>query len=110
MLSSKDFPYPLNTVIEEDVEIPTFEPVVNEKKQRVEFRKTIRKVKQKTIYVDAKPTRIICAKDHQYLPVDKGRYLFGCIKCDWHKIAFPVTYKYDQDAKTLTHRTTGIKA
>ena len=108
MKDSKDFPHPLNTFIEEEVEVATMVPRVNEKEKRVEFVKGVKKVKQKTYYADSKPVKIVCS-DHRFVCLDKGKYLFKCKKCTWHKIAYPVTFKFDEKTGILTYRRTGIK-
>jgi len=104
-----NFPHPLNTWIDEEVEVPVMTPKVNEKESRVEFTQEMKKVAQKTMYVDSKQTRIVCGS-HTYACIDKGSYLFKCKKCDWHKIAFPVTFKFDQETGILTYRHTGIRS
>ena len=104
-----DFPHKLNEWIEEEVDVPSTETVVNEKENRVEFKQNTRKATQKTIYLDSKPTRVICG-DHHYTCIDKAKYVFKCTKCDWHKIAFPVTYKFNPETGKLIHRETGIQA
>lgn len=104
-----DFPHPLNTVIEEEIEIPSFEPTVNEKKSRVEFKETTQKATRKTIYIDqSNPTKVICNK-HKYACINKGKSIFKCTKCDWHRIALPVTFKFDEKTGILTYRKTGIR-
>lgn len=103
------YPFKTNEFIEEEVDVPSFEPVVNEKKKRVEFRRTTVKATRKTMFVDSKPRRVIC-KDHKYFPIDKGKYTFKCMNCDWHRIAPPITFKFDQKTGKLTYRETGVPA
>ena len=105
----KDFPHPLNTFIEEEVDMPTFTPGVDEKNNRVEFKQEMKKVKQRTIYVDSKPTRLVCSA-HIYACINKGKYHFKCTKCDWHRIALPITFKFDPETGILTYRESGIRA
>lgn len=100
------FPHPTNQWIEEDVEVPSYEPQVNEEEKRVEFNQKKQLMKQKTIYVDTKPVQVICG-NHVFECVDKPKYLFKCTKCDWHKIAYPVTYRFDPETGFLTHRNGG---
>ena len=101
------FDKPLDTFIEEDIEIPSFEPVVNEKEKRVEFKQTTRKATRKTYYAHSKPQRVVCAGGtHKFRCIDKGKYVFKCINCDWHRILYPVTYKFDEKTGIATHRIT----
>ena len=104
---ASEFDKPLDTWIEEEVDIPSFEPIVNEKENRVEFKRTTKKTLQKTFYSEGRSIRAVCA-DHHYLPVgSKGNYIFACTKCDWNRVAPPVSFKYDQETGKLTRRHTG---
>lgn len=102
-------PFPLNTWIQEEIDVPSFDPVVNEKEKRVEFNQTTKKATQKTYYAHSTPRRVVCS-NHVYTCLDKPKYLFKCTKCDWHKILYPVTYKFDPETGIVTHRETGERA
>ena len=104
----KDFPHPLNTWVEEEVDVPSFEPKVNESENRVEFEQTTKKATRRTFYAHSAPRKVMCAS-HEYLPC-KGDYKYHCIHCDWIKVGYPVTYKYDPETKKLLHRETGLPA
>ena len=108
--SSKDFPHPLNTFVEEEIDIPVTKPIINEKKKRVEFIQGTEKATQKTYYSDSKPKKIICGKNHVYECLDKGKYLFKCINCDWHHYFFPIAYKFNSKTGVVTYRKTGKRA
>lgn len=95
----------LDTWIDEEVEIPSFEPVVNEQSKRVEFKQTVRKATRKTFYTKPSQRKLIC-NDHFFYPVDKKKCVFRCNKCGFNKIAYPVTYKYSPEDGKLTHRET----
>lgn len=103
-----DLPFKTNEWLEEEIEIPAFEPVVDEVNNRVEIKQTTKKATRRTMYVDSKPTRVIC-NNHKYICLDKGKYLFRCTKCSWHKIALPISFKFDPETGILTSRTTGIQ-
>lgn len=109
-MTNQPFDKPLNQWIEDEVDVPTFEPQVNEAEGRVEFTQTTKKVKRRTMYSDAKPTRIVCSK-HEYYCADKGKYLFKCRNagCQWHRIAPPISFKFDPETGILTHRHTGVR-
>jgi len=106
---SKKFNKPTNEWIEEDVDIkvmtPTFDPETN----TVKLKEEIKKVKQKTYYAQSTPSTVICA-EHVYRCENKGRYLFKCTKCAWHRIAYPVSYRFDPETGILTNRKTGVRA
>lgn len=107
MSTKNDFPHKTNEWIEEEVEIPSFEPVVNEKMKRVEFRKTTRKATRKTMYAHSEPRKLLCKSgEHFFYPKDKKKSLFACNSCGFHKIAYPVTYKYNPDTGQLIHKIT----
>jgi hypothetical protein len=107
MKDASTFDKPLNTWVEEDVKMPVFTPEVNEKEGRVEFKQEMKNVKQRTFYADSPQKRLICSR-HEYVPLDKPKYLFGCTHCDWHRVAPPVTFKYDPEKKTLSYRENGV--
>ena len=103
----EEFDKPLNEFIEEEIEIPAFEPVVNEKMKRVEFRQTTKKATRKTFYAKSTPRKLMCAPgEHFFYPKDKKKSLFACNKCGFHKIAYPVTYKYYPETGQLVHKIT----
>ena len=104
------FPFQTNKFVEEEVEIPVMTPVVNEKMKRVEFTQTKQKATRKTYYADSPSKRIICAGGkHVFRCLDKGKYIFKCKNCDFYKIAYPVTYKFNEKIGQLTHRITGVR-
>jgi hypothetical protein len=98
----------LNEFIEEDVQMPVMTPVVDEKNGRIEFKQEMKTVKQKTMYVDSKATKVIC-NAHVYVCVNKGKYHFKCTKCDWNRIAPPVTFKFNPETGILSYRENGIR-
>lgn len=107
----KDHPgVKLNEWSEETVEIPVMTPQVNEESGRVEFKKENQKIKQKTMYVDTPAKMIVCGKDHVYDCLDRGKYIFKCRNCDWHKIALPITFRFDPETGILTYRENGVRA
>lgn len=103
---SDKFDKPLGVWIDEEVNVRTFEPEVDEKNKTVKIVAKDKKYHQKTIYVDSKPSTIVC-KEHIYFCADKGKYLFKCRHCAWHRVALPVTFKFDPETGILTRRLTG---
>lgn len=99
------FNKPLNEWIEEEVEVPSFEPIVNEKMKRVEFKQTTRKATKKTFYAKSEPRKLLCSSgEHFFYPKDRKKSIFACNRCGFHKVAYPVTYKYNQDSGQLQHK------
>lgn len=99
----KKFTKPLNKWIEEDVSVEVTKPVMDRESGQVKLEKKTETVKQKSYYTDSTPKKMICS-NHEYICLDKPRYLFKCTKCDWHFKAYPVTHKYDPETKHLTRR------
>jgi hypothetical protein len=100
----ENFDKPLDTWIEESVEVPTFTPHVNEAESRVEITQGKKTVKQRTIYTKGVERKVICS-NHHYVSLDRGRYLFRCTKCDWSRVAYPHTYRFENNK--LINRKTG---
>lgn len=106
---SKKFDKPVNQWIEEDVEVKVMTPVFDPKTKNVTIKEEVKTAKQKTYYAQSKPSTIVCS-EHIYRCKDKGKYLFKCTKCSWHKIAYPVSYRFDPETGILTNRVSGIRA
>lgn len=109
MKLDNEFNKPLNQWVEDEIEVPSYEPKLNKKEKRIEFTKTTKKVTRKTMYVNSIPRKFSCADGHKYFCLDKKKYIFKCINrgCDWHIVARPIDYKYDQKTKDLFNRHTG---
>jgi hypothetical protein len=103
-LSKQKFDKPLEEWIDETVEIPVIEPVLN-KNNQIEYKETTKKFKQKTFYSNKTPTRMVCG-DHHFICVDKANYIFKCTKCDWHYKSHPITHRFDEKRGKLVHRKT----
>ncbi len=105
---SKPFNKPIGEWIEEEVQIPVMTPQVNEKEGRVEFKQRMTTATRKTMYSDNKP-RVVMCRNHHFLSHDKKKSIFRCRKCNYHKIAYPVTYRFNQQTGKLIHRITNIR-
>lgn len=107
---TKKFDQPLNQWIEEEVEVPQMVPKVNQKEKRIEFEQKKVKATQKTFYASSPKKKMICAKGtHYFACINRGKYIFKCHNCDYHKIAYPVTFKFDPDTGVLAYRDSGIR-
>lgn len=102
----KPFDKPTNEWIEEDIDLQVMSPVFNPETKRVELKEETKRVKQRTYYSDNPASRVVC-NSHHYLPFDMGKYMFKCSKCDWHRIAPPVTFQYLPDTGELVRRKSG---
>lgn len=103
------YPFKTNEWIEEEVKIPAYEAVLDEKNKRIEYKQTTKKATRRTQYIDSKPRQVVCG-EHVYHPIKKGSYTFRCAKCDWHLITNPRDFKYDPKTRIVTYRETGIRA
>jgi beta-N-acetylglucosaminidase len=109
-MTEAKFDKPLNEWVEEDVEVPVLTPEFDEKKKTVKIKRENQIFKQKTFYSNAPQRKVICAQGtHKFACTNKGKYIFKCVKCDFHKIAYPVTFKFDPKTGILSYRKTGIR-
>lgn len=102
----EQFDKPTNQWIEEDVNVEVTTPKFDEKTKTVSMEKEIKTFKQKTYYAESIPTKIVC-NEHVYKCLDKGKYLFKCTKCDWNRVVYPVSFKFDEATGILTRRDSG---
>lgn len=102
----KPFDKPTNEWIEEEVDLNVMSPIYNPETKRVELKEEKKKVKQRTYYSDSPASRVVC-NSHHYQMLDPGKYMFKCTKCDWHRIAPPVTFQFIPETGELLRRKTG---
>lgn len=101
------FDKPVNEWIEEEVDVPVFKPRVNEKLKRVEFVQGTEKATKRTYYAKSDPRKVVCAPgQHFFYPENRKKSIFACNRCNYHKIAYPVTYKYNSETGQLIHKIT----
>jgi hypothetical protein len=93
----------LNEWSEEDGEIPTVNPVVDEKNKRVSYEMGTQKVKQKVYYANSTPRMVIC-NNHFMIPLEPKRYIFKCRKCDYHFQGSTITHRYDPTTGKILFR------
>ena len=105
---TKPFDKPTNTWLEEEVEVTTYEPEFDKETESVKIVQKKLKVPQRTYYADSKPQKLVCA-NHVYACINKGKYMFRCKNrgCSWHRIAPPVSFRFDPQTGILTRRDTG---
>jgi hypothetical protein len=82
----KDFPYPLNQEIEENV--PVKKHRIDPKTNRVSTTYELEKVK--TTYFHAPKNKFRCKpEDHEFKSYDPKKWLFTCTKCPLVKKVYP---------------------
>lgn len=77
-----EFPHKLDTWVEEEIDIPVIEPVLNEKQEVVGIKHTTRKATQKTMYTKAVETKVSCSDgSHDYFIPDRHNHVAHCKSC-----------------------------
>jgi hypothetical protein len=97
---------PIGKFIEETIMVP--EHKFNPETGRMTIVNKLEK--QKTMYIHAPKEKIRCkAGEHSFICLDNHKYIFGCTKCSYKRIVYPVKYRYDRETKSLINRFTGEK-
>jgi hypothetical protein len=79
---TEKFDKPLDEWVEEEIEIPVIEPVLNKKMEVVGLKHSKRKASQRTIYTQSKEERISCSKgQHNWHIPDKHDHVAHCYNC-----------------------------
>lgn len=109
MKSAKDFPFPLDQDIEEQVPVKKIVvDEIDEKKGSARFSVKTVMEKQTVRYMDVPKTKVRCGDgSHQWRPFDIRKGLFACIKCPYVRKVYPSTYRFDKETKQFIHRITG---
>lgn len=101
-MNDKDFPHKLDEWITESV--PVTKNTFNEKTGEI-TQDTIT-IDKKVKYIRVKPEKHRCKQgEHIFKSLDKGRYIFGCTKCQYSRQVFPGVYKLTSEGfliKTAT--------
>lgn len=93
---------PLNQWVEETVDVKRIVP--KDDGEKISFEEVTEKAKQKTMYIDVKPTKLACSfENHKFSPTGKHPE-FQCEECGFITMAHPVTFKYDPKTKRLEYR------
>ena len=101
----QDFDKPLNTFIEEEIEVDVVRPMIDpQNPEKKTFVRRKEKFLQKTMYLDVKPQQIMCPdQDHTFLPTQTPNH-FACTKCKFTAIAHPHHAKYNPETMKLENR------
>lgn len=103
----KDHPgIKLNEWVEEEIDIPSFKPELDEVNKRVKLVKTTEKATQRTFYSNSPSRKMVC-DSHKYKLLDKHKYIFKCVNCDWHYRANPANVDFDPATGRLFFRDSG---
>lgn len=90
MMSNNSQP-PLDTWIEEEVEIPSFETEVDKRGNVVSVKPSTRKGTVKTIYSNPTPEKLSCpVGKHDYRITDKHKHIASCPNCMKNRYIRPV--------------------
>jgi len=103
MADKQDFPFPLDTDIEEDIPVRKnkFDPATGKVYSVVELEK------QKVRYINAPPEKHRCKPgDHTFIVINLKRSIFGCTKCQYSRMVYPTKYRYDEKTKKLINKFT----
>ncbi len=92
----------LNEWVNEAVPIKTVEYDPNTKKATVADKVEQRKVQ----YVHAPLKKYRCKNgEHIFKVLDRSRYIFGCTKCQYSRLAYPTTFKITPEGYMIDMRT-----
>lgn len=102
----KDFPYPINTDIEEEVPVKKISvDEIDEKKGTAKFSVKTVMEKQTVRYLHVPKTKNRCKPgDHRFRPLDARKGYFGCTLCPYAVKIHPANYMFDEGK--LIHRRT----
>ena len=108
MQTPKDFPFPLDTDIEEQVPVKKLGVDIDEDgNAKVSIRTVLEK--QTVRYINAPKEKMRCKDgEHVFRSFKPSKWLFACVKCPFVRKVFPTTYRFEQSTGKLLHRKTGI--
>lgn len=103
----KDFPFPLDTDIEEQIPVRKISiDEVDEKTGGAKYSIKTKMEKQTVRYIHAPKSKYRCKSgDHTFRVLDAQKGIFGCTLCPFAVRIHPANYMF-KDGK-LTHRRTG---
>lgn len=88
----KDFPYPLNTPLEQEEEVERVLPVIDPVTKRVTAEVVKEKIRTTTTYHHSTPEQLSCGKGkHSYRLKDPAKYVASCPNCMRNRIINPIT-------------------
>ena len=109
MNDPKDFPYPLDTDIIEQVPVQKVSvDEIDEKTGSAKFSvKTIMQ-QRTTRYINAPLVKARCKPgEHVFRVYNAKKWLFACTLCPFVRKVFPTTYRFDESTGKLIHVITG---
>lgn len=101
-----DFPHKLNEWVEEEKEIPTFDPIVDKKGNITGVKEGIRKVSEKVMYTQLSTPQILSCNElqHYWFIKDRHSHIAHCKKCKKRQFIRAV-YEQVRDGKILNRDT-----
>lgn len=108
MKDAKDFPYPLDTDIEEQIPVRkiTVDSIDEEKKTATFSMKTVME-KRITRYMNVEPVKFRCKPgEHVFRVYNAKKWMFACIHCPFVRKVYPSTYRFEKETGKLIHLVT----
>jgi hypothetical protein len=109
MKDASEFPYPLDTDIEEQVPVKKVQiDEIDERKGTAKFSVKTVMEKQTVRYINAPKVKVRCKSgEHVFRPFKPKKWLFACKNCPFVVKVFPNTYKFDESTGKFINRKTG---
>lgn len=107
MSNPKDFPFPLDTDIVEQVPVEKVSVDLDEQGNAKVSMKTI--MEKRTVrYINAPPVKHRCKDgEHVFRPFNIKKWMFACTLCPFVRKVYPSTYRFEESTGKLIHLITG---
>lgn len=107
MNDAKDFPYPLDTDIDEQIPVKKLGVTLDDKGNARVSQKTVMTT-QRVRYMNVPKVKHRCKDgEHIFKVLDSGKYLFSCTQCPFVRKVYPASYRFEESSGKLIHRYTG---
>ncbi len=107
MKKPEDFPFPLDTDIEEQIPVKKLGVDIDEDGNAKVSVKTVLE-KQTVRYMNVPKEKHRCKDgEHVFRVFDSGKWMFACVNCPFVRKVYPTTYRFDEASGKLIHRRTG---
>lgn len=107
-MKNNDFPFPLDTPIEETIPVRKVAVEVDDNTGQVKTKiKTVMET-QTTTYINAPILKYRCKPgDHRFRVINLDKSIFGCVDCQYARKVYPFKYRYDEKTMKLINKYTG---
>ena len=107
MKKPEDFPFPLDTDIEEQIPVKKIGVDIDENGNAKVSVKTVLE-KQTVRYINAPKEKYRCKDgEHLFRVFNAGKWMFACINCPFVRKVLPTSHRFDLVSKKLINRRTG---